>query len=789
MNASRIRQPFGIATPLTLLLLLLLPACGGGGSTTPDPDPTPDPLTVSGVFPKDLSARVGSAVRFIAQTSAQVSSYAWDFHGGATPSTSTQSQPLVTLGPPGTYTATLTVCAADCSEAFPFSYTVKPDTNPLPDAPRILSVSPSGSAGARGTTVTFSAQLDGEADFWRWDFGGGTVAPTSSEAAPQILLLREGIFTGTVTAGLSSVGQDTFTFSYLVMPGTVQAPPIIDFISSEGISACDNRKLVFEPEVISDFPVTTYDWTFTGGVTPSISTNSIARVTTQGLDSGYTATLRVSNQFGVSAPRTFNYTVLDCPEATVEFSPRDEVAQGTWWMDVHSPSPVPAVMVAVQPHGVLVNGPWFIDDFTRTFEVSSKSTNPITGIVRLGRSDWAVGDPVPFSIPFTPPGPLPRWNSVLTIPSTTFSSWPPEVGLVDGRPAVVFIDPVREWMQYASSSVPVPDSNDDWQIHDVFPLPYKQTGNSLMLSPTNGRPLLLLENNNNLHLLMADTPTPAFAGDWTATTLQRSTDLLGGIYRIHGATRADGRVLLTGDRNVGGSPLVIQSLVPHPTAASDLRISEPWDPAYTFGQSPRRVIEWNGRWIALVQDSFDTRSIIAAAAIDNPATSTDWIVYPIDLPDPGRGFVNAELIAAGPHLHLLTERWNGSFLGVDCFRTTATPPLSASDWSSRGFLPDLQLSYQSQHFIGEIDDRLVALTTDVNGRWFLQRALTAEIDNADNWWKSLTIDAGNSTINPQNTSGMLVDGKRIYWTILDSGASPLADDFLGLQILTTTHSW
>jgi len=51
-------------------------------------------------------------------------SYAWDFGGGATPDTTSESSPTVTLADAGVYAATLTVTNAYGEASFPFTLTV-----------------------------------------------------------------------------------------------------------------------------------------------------------------------------------------------------------------------------------------------------------------------------------------------------------------------------------------------------------------------------------------------------------------------------------------------------------------------------------------------------------------------------------------------------------------------------------------------------------------------------------------------------------------------------------------
>lgn len=84
-------------------------------------------LTVLGAAPVIVSVAPtsgdeGQSVKFTAEvTGAGGTSYEWDFGGGASPNTSTVASPVVTLGAPGEYNASLLVWNAQGSDEFPFT--------------------------------------------------------------------------------------------------------------------------------------------------------------------------------------------------------------------------------------------------------------------------------------------------------------------------------------------------------------------------------------------------------------------------------------------------------------------------------------------------------------------------------------------------------------------------------------------------------------------------------------------------------------------------------------------
>ena len=91
-----------VAKCLAVLAILIMGesglfGCGGGGGV-----PDLDPPFIAAVTP--LSGQTGQQVTFRATTqNGPVTSWTWSFGGGASPNTSTQAMPTVTLGDPGVY--------------------------------------------------------------------------------------------------------------------------------------------------------------------------------------------------------------------------------------------------------------------------------------------------------------------------------------------------------------------------------------------------------------------------------------------------------------------------------------------------------------------------------------------------------------------------------------------------------------------------------------------------------------------------------------------------------------
>ena len=107
-------------------------------------------------------------------TSQNATSYSWSFPGG-NPSTSTQTNPIVTFNTPGTYTITLT--ASNGNQNNTYSQLITVNQNPIIN----INVSPSTNI-CYGNSVTLTAT---GATSYQWNNNLGTnnsitITPTSS---------------------------------------------------------------------------------------------------------------------------------------------------------------------------------------------------------------------------------------------------------------------------------------------------------------------------------------------------------------------------------------------------------------------------------------------------------------------------------------------------------------------------------------------------------------------------------------------------------------------------------
>jgi len=134
--------------------------------------------------------------------------YAWDFGGGATPNTSPDEHPQVTLGSPGTYNASVVVSNSLGSDTYGFTLTV------TAVKPRIQYVGQR--SGFAGDAVTLQPSTTGAIDAYSWNFGGGATPNASTAQQPTVTLGAAGLYESSLTV-TNTWGKDVFNFYLAVL--------------------------------------------------------------------------------------------------------------------------------------------------------------------------------------------------------------------------------------------------------------------------------------------------------------------------------------------------------------------------------------------------------------------------------------------------------------------------------------------------------------------------------------------------------------------------------------------
>jgi PKD repeat protein len=244
-----------------------------------------EPPSISNVNP--LSGITGAQVQFTAEaTGSAPFTYEWSFGGGATPDTSTDESPTVTLGATSNYNASVTLTNSQGSDTFDFVLSVTATAMP----PDITQVTPL--TGLTGAQVQFSATVSGTPPFtYAWNFGGGAVQNTSSDASPVVTLGTAGSYNASLTV-TNAQGSDTFDFALDVTDTPIA--PTINSVSPD--SGATGTQAQFSASIDGTQPFT-YLWDFGSGASPDTSSDSSPTVTL-GSAGSYNASLTVTNASG-----------------------------------------------------------------------------------------------------------------------------------------------------------------------------------------------------------------------------------------------------------------------------------------------------------------------------------------------------------------------------------------------------------------------------------------------------------------------------------------------------------
>ncbi|MCD6119000.1 PKD domain-containing protein [bacterium] len=234
--------------------------------------------------------------------------YSWGFGGAATPNTSTEESPTVTLGEPGTYDAVLTVTNDFGEDVFDFEFEV------ISLAPSIKDVQPQ--SGTTNSEVTFTPTITGILPMtYDWDFGGGADPDTSTDETPTVTLVADSDDYSASLTATNEYGTDEFDFT-LTVGG--EAPVITEVSPLEGDM---DEEVTFSATVIGEEPLS-YTWTFGDAATPATSTQASPTVTLARFDGKYDCNLSVSNSWGEG---TFDFEItvnyVDLPPLVHSVSP------------------------------------------------------------------------------------------------------------------------------------------------------------------------------------------------------------------------------------------------------------------------------------------------------------------------------------------------------------------------------------------------------------------------------------------------------------------------------------
>ncbi|MEO7995616.1 MAG: PKD domain-containing protein, partial [bacterium] len=169
-----------------------------------------------------------------------------------------------------------------------------------PVLPVITSVTPSGTVGAEGASVSFAviASTVGTVTYG-WDFDNGAAPNTSSVASPTVTLRVAGTYDGVVTV-TDDNGSTHANFAFTV---SAVIPVITQVVTTPGLPAGPMQFTA----TVSGHP-TGWAWTWDDGVEPLTSSDTEPEVMCLNPGS-YTGRVVASNGAGDSDPFPFAFTV------------------------------------------------------------------------------------------------------------------------------------------------------------------------------------------------------------------------------------------------------------------------------------------------------------------------------------------------------------------------------------------------------------------------------------------------------------------------------------------------
>lgn len=201
---------------LAVALSLILASCTGGSGVGFDPGPTGNDITISGVTHTTMVS--GASCTFHVNTFSIYGSvpgtFSWDFGGGATPNTSSASNPVVVLGGAGPYLGKVEVWTATgyAYQNFAFAITTAAGGGNQPPV-AILTVSPASGHGITELWFDASASHDPEGSIssFEWDMDGNGTFESGTSDADAVHIVQDYTPFETKTVGIRVTDNDGAT--------------------------------------------------------------------------------------------------------------------------------------------------------------------------------------------------------------------------------------------------------------------------------------------------------------------------------------------------------------------------------------------------------------------------------------------------------------------------------------------------------------------------------------------------------------------------------------------------
>ncbi len=261
--------------------------CGTSTSTKTVVITTPPTANFTGA---NISGCPGLMTQFTNTSSANATSFAWQFPGG-TPTSSTATNPLVTYNTPGVYSVILT--ATNSAGSNTITRTNYITVNSTPNA--------GFSSTSNGFVATFTNSST-NASTYSWNFGDGN---TSTLTNPVHTYTADGTYTVVLTA-TNACGTTTSTKTVVIV-----TPPAAGFTANNTLGCAP---LLVQFTNTSSSNATTFAWEFPGGNPSTSSAPNVSVV--YNTPGSYSVTLTAGNTAGTTTVSQMNLvTVTTVPNA------------------------------------------------------------------------------------------------------------------------------------------------------------------------------------------------------------------------------------------------------------------------------------------------------------------------------------------------------------------------------------------------------------------------------------------------------------------------------------------
>ncbi len=232
---------------------------------TPIPSVTPNIPRPIAAFTQDrTTGQAPLVVRFINQSSGNITNFAWSFGDGGS---STEANPSYTFRSPGVFYVTLQVSGPGGTSNVTQQINVQ-----SPSAP-IAAFTQDKISGSSPLTVVFTNQSTGVITTYNWTFGDGT---TSADPNPTHQFVAVGTYN--VILSLVGPGGTSFVTRKITVQDPVYPPPVAAFTPDK---TTGNIPLTVQFANQSTGQITSYNWDFGDGQT-SVDKNPIHTFATAG---------------------------------------------------------------------------------------------------------------------------------------------------------------------------------------------------------------------------------------------------------------------------------------------------------------------------------------------------------------------------------------------------------------------------------------------------------------------------------------------------------------------------